>query len=98
MNEILKEPTAEQRVVAYIRSECFQQDIGIIQNEYATEGKPIPPLSELKQEALSSFLAWLAVYEQCETRDHRWVETADAENGRSEMSCDRCGESHVFYW
>jgi DNA (cytosine-5)-methyltransferase 1 len=99
MSSYLDKPTLKERLKAYQESEDFELDIARLENEYRQNGWNIPSREDLVMEALKEQREWLENLELCETEGHHWQEdNADAENGRSDLHCDRCGFSQRIQW
>jgi len=92
-------PTLEGRMQAYQESENFVRDISEHINEYQQHGKDIPPEESVREEVLKQQKELFENQIRCETQGHLLIESnADAENGRSDLSCDRCGFFQTLQW
>ncbi len=98
MSSYLDKPTVEERLAAYMKTEDLEMDIDRLRNEYACHGWRIPSQKELRDEAVREQREWLKHLALCETEGHQWRETADGENGTSDLYCDRCGFSQHIQW
>ncbi len=90
--------TLEERLAEYMRSDEFQMDINEIVQDYQMQGLPVPPAEQLQAEAVSEARKCLETIMICEEKGHLWVERADPENGRSELTCHRCGAVENLQW
>ena len=90
--------TLEERLADYMRSDEFQMDISEITVDYQRHGLPVPPAEQLRDEAVSEARKCLKTIMLCEAKGHLWKEKADPENGRSELTCRRCGAVENLQW
>ena len=90
--------TLEERLADYMRSDEFQLDINEITVDYQRQGLPVPPAEQLREEAVSEARKCLKTIMLCEAKGHLWKEKADPENGRSELTCRRCGAVENLRW
>ena len=88
----------EERLAEYMRSDEFQLDINEITVDYQRQGLPVPPVEQLREEAVSEARKCLKTIMLCEAKGHLWKEKADPENGRSELTCRRCGAVENLQW
>lgn len=88
----------ERRLAAYTELELFQMDIGDLIRDYQDQGLPVPPMEQLREEAVAAARKSLVDVMACEARDHLWKERADPENGTSDLTCRRCGASEDLQW
>ncbi len=88
----------EKRLAAYMRSEDLQCDIADLAQDYRSQGLPVPPADQLREEAVSEARKCLEAVMACEAKGHLWKERADPENGTSELSCRRCGKTEHLQW
>lgn len=66
--------------------------------DYEDRGLPVPPKELLWDEAIAETRKRLEAVIICEISGHLWTETADAENGCSELICRRCGATEHLHW
>ena len=90
--------TLEERLAEYMRSDEFQMDISEIITDYQRQGLPVPSAEQVREEAVSEARRCLETIMICEAKGHLWEEKADPENGRSELSCRRCGAVENLQW
>lgn len=90
--------TLEKRLAEYMRSDEFQMDISEIAADYQRQGLPVPPAEQLRDEAMSEARRCLEPIMICEEKGHLWKEKADPENGRSQLTCRRCGVVENLQW
>ncbi len=88
----------EKRLAAYMELELFQMDIGDLIRDYQAQGFPVPPMEQLREEAVSEARKCLEAVMACEAEGHLWKERADPENGTSDLTCRRCGASDHLRW
>jgi len=88
----------EKRLADYTQSEDFQCDLAELAQDYRRQGLPAPPLEQLQEEAVAEAKKCLEAVMACEAKGHLWKEQADPENGTSELTCRRCGESEHLRW
>ena len=88
----------EERLAEYMQSDEFQLDINEITVDYQRLGLPVPPAEQLREEAVSEARKCLKIIMLCEAKGHLWKEKADPENGRSELTCRRCGAVENLRW
>lgn len=97
--EVVTITELEKRLERYLQSEDFQMDIGALVNEYQSQGLPVPPEEQLREEAAADARKCLETMMICEARGHLWKEKdADPENGTSTLSCRRCGAEEYLRW
>lgn len=53
---------------------------------------------EIREYLIERHRAYVEKCMACEEQGHDWQETADPENGISEMDCQRCGETMTLSW
>ena len=90
--------TLEERLAEYMRSDEFQMDISEIITDYQRQGLLVPSAEQIREEAVSEARRCLETIMICEAKGHLWEEKADPENGRSELSCRRCGAVENLQW
>ena len=90
--------TLEERLAEYMRSDEFQMDISEIITDYQRQGLPVPSAEQVREEAVSEARRCLETIMICEAKGHLWEEKADPENGRSGLSCRRCGAVENLQW
>ena len=90
--------TLEERLAEYMRSDEFQMDISEIITDYQRQGLPVPSAEQIREEAVSEARRCLETIMIFEAKGHLWEEKADPENGRSELSCRRCGAVENLQW
>ena len=90
--------TLEERLAEYTQSDEFQMDISEIITDYQRQGLPVPSEEQIREEAVSEARKCLETIMICEEKGHLWEEKADPENGRSELSCRRCGAVENLQW
>ena len=88
----------EKRLEKYLQSDEFQCDISILICDYQAQGLPVPSEELLRDEAVSEARKCLETMMICEAKGHLWKEKADPENGRSELTCRRCGATEHLQW
>ena len=88
----------EKRLGEYLKSEAFEYDIGALVSDYMAQGLPLPSAEKLRVEAAVEARKCLETVMVCEARGHLWNEKADPENGRSELTCRRCGATEHLQW
>ena len=88
----------EKRLAAYIKLELFQMDIADLIRDYQVQGLPVPPMEQLREEAIGEARKCLEAVMTCEAKGHLWKERADPENGASELTCRRCGATKHLRW
>ena len=88
----------EKRLAQYMQLELFQMDIGDLISDYTSQGLPVPPMEQLREEAASEARKCLETVMICEAKGHLWREKADPENGTSTLSCRRCGAEEHLQW
>ncbi|MFZ5944288.1 MAG: hypothetical protein ACOYVD_09275 [Bacillota bacterium] len=98
MESYLEKPTLDERLEAYKETKDFEADVVWLENGYRQHGLDIPPLEALRSETIKNQREWLIKLEHCQTEGHLLKETADPENGTSDLYCDRCGFSQRLYW
>ena len=81
-----------------MQSDEFQCDIGELAHDYQVQGIPVPPEEQLRVEAAAEVRKCLETIMVCEAKGHLWKEKADPENGRSELTCRRCGATEHLQW
>ena len=92
------EAKLQDRLAKYMGSELFQVDIGELISDYKSQGLPVPPMDQLREEAAAEARKCLEVMMICEAKGHLWKEQADPENGTSILSCRRCGVEEHLRW
>ena len=93
MNEEL-----EKRLEKYLQSDELSWDISVLICDYQAQGIPVPPMEQLREEAMAEARKCLETIMVCEAKGHLWKEKADPENGRSELTCRRCGATEHLQW
>lgn len=88
----------EDALTEYEQSGELNADICAYRNEYSARGWEPPSDMELRWRALHRHAEMQKLIAQCAAEGHRFVEYADGENGHSELSCERCGETHSLFW
>ena len=88
----------EKRLGEYLQSDLFKWDIDALAHDYKAQGLPVPPEEQLRAEAAAEARKCLETVMVCEARGHLWTEKADPENGRSELTCRRCGTTEHLRW
>ena len=88
----------QERLAKYMELELFQMDIGELISSYKSQGLPVPPMEQLREEAAAEARKCLETMMACEAKGHLWKEKADAENGTSTLSCRRCGTEEYLRW
>ena len=88
----------ETRLGEYLQSEAFEYDVGALASDYMAQGLPLPPAESLREEAAAEIRKCMETMMVCESRGHLWNENADPENGRSELTCRRCGATEHLQW
>ena len=92
------EAKLQERLAQYMELELFQMDIGELISDYKSQGLPISPMEQLRDEAAAEARKCLETMMICEVKGHLWKETADPENGTSTLSCRRCGAEEHLQW
>ena len=95
---LLNQSGLEKRLTAYMESMDFQADIECLRNDYQAQGLPVPPIEQLRDEAIAEARKCLETMMICEAKGHLWTERADPENGTSTLSCRRCGAEEHLRW
>jgi len=90
--------TLEKRLAEYMQSDEFQLDLNELAADYRCQGLSVPPAEQLRAEAVSEARKCLETIMLCEAKGHLWTEKADPENGRSELTCRRCGAVENLQW
>jgi len=98
MSSYLDQPTVEEQLAAYMKSEDLELDIERLRNEYHLDGCKVPLRDELREEAIKEQREWLEDRALCESEGHVFHESADGENGVSYLDCDRCGIHFRCQW
>lgn len=98
MSSYSDRPTVEKQLAAYLESEDLEMDISWLENEYRQNRREIPRLKELRNEAVKAHKEQLENLARCEAEGHQLEETADGENGTSDLHCDRCGYTQHIQW
>ena len=99
LREVVTITELEKRLERYLQSEDFQMDIGALVNEYQSQGFPVPPEGQLREEAAADARKCLETMMICEAKGHLWKgKDADPENGTSTLSCRRCGAEEHLRW
>ena len=88
----------QKRLENYLQSEEFELDTAELALDYEAQGLPVPPTEQLREEAIAFAREWLKAVMICEIKGHLWTETADPENGCSELTCRRCGAIEHLQW
>ena len=88
----------EKRLGEYLQSDLFQLDIADLAFDYEAQRLPVPPEEQLRAEAAAEARKCLETVMICEAKGHLWEERADPENGRSELTCRRCGATEHLQW
>ena len=88
----------QKRLENYLQSEEFELDTAELALDYEVRGLPVPPTAQLREEATAFAREWLKAVMICESKGHLWSETADPENGTSELTCRRCGAVEHLQW
>ena len=88
----------EKRLNAYIKTEDFQHDLEVAANDYRALGLPVPPADVLRDKEIAALRRSMEAVMICEAKGHRWKERADPENGTSELTCRRCGQTEHLRW
>lgn len=88
----------EKRLAEYVKSDEFSLDINDLICDYQAQGLPVPPEDQLREEATTEARKCLETIMICEAQGHLWVERADPENGRSDLTCRRCGVTENLQW
>lgn len=88
----------EKRLAAYMASDEFQRDLADLAHDYRCQGLPVPSADQLRDEAMGEARKCLESVMACEAKGHLWKEKADPENGTSDLTCRRCGESEHLQW
>ena len=88
----------QKRLEKYLQSEEFKLDTAELALDYKAQGLPVPPTEQLQDEATAFAREWLKAVMICESKGHLWSETADPENGTSELICRRCGAIEHLQW
>lgn len=92
------EAKLQERLAQYMELELFQMDIGELISDYVSQGLPVPPMEQLREEAAAEARRCLETMMICEEKGHLWKEKADPENGTSTLSCRRCGAEDHLRW
>ena len=93
------EAKLQERLAQYMELELFQMDIGELIRDYQSQGLPVPPMEQLREEAAAEARKCLETMMVCEAKGHLWKEKdADPENGTSTLSCRRCGAEEHLRW
>lgn len=82
----------------YLRSTQLAEDVFLLKYNYGQTGGPVPGPERLHAEAVRDFLARTEAALRCEKDGHMFTETADPENGTSDLYCERCGFSDHLQW
>ena len=98
MEVVMINEELEKRLGKYLKSEAFEYDIGALASDYMAQGLPVPPKEQLREEAAAEARKCLETVMVCEAKGHLWTEKADPENGRSELTCHRCGTTEHLQW
>ena len=98
MRGYFEKPTAAERLAEYMQSDELAEDIGVLKNEYHCSGQAVPSEAQLRSEATMQKQKWLEQLEICEVEGHQFTETADGENGTSDLDCNRCGMTFHCQW
>ena len=88
----------EKRLSEYLRTEAFEYDIAALASDYMTQRLPLPPAEKLREKAAAEARKCMETMMACEAKGHLWNEKADPENGRSELTCRRCGATEHLQW
>ena len=88
----------EKRLGEYLQSEAFEYDVGALASDYMAQGLPLPSEEKLRAEAVAEARKCLETVMVCEAKGHLWTEKVDPENGRSELTCRRCGTTEHLQW
>lgn len=88
----------EKRMEIYLCSEDFQLDMNDLASDYRSQGLPVPPEDQLRQEAVAEAEKCMKTILLCERKGHLWKERADPENGTSTLTCRRCGKTENLRW
>ncbi len=88
----------EKRLAAYMQSDELQCDIADLAQDYRSQGLPVPPEEQLREEVAAVAKECLEALIACEAKGHLWKEQADPENGTSELTCRRCGKTEHLRW
>ena len=88
----------EKRLNAYLKTEDFQCDLEAAANDYRALGLPVPPADVLRDKEITALRRSMEAVMICEAKGHRWKERADQENGTSELTCRRCGQTEHLRW
>lgn len=92
------EAKLRERLAQYMELDLFQMDIGELIRNYQSQGLPVPPMEQLREEAAAEARRCLEIMMICEAKGHLWEEKADPENGISTLSCRRCGAQEHLQW
>ena len=96
---VVDEAKLQERLAQYMELELFQMDIGDLISEHMSQGLPVPPMEQLREEAAAEARKCLETMMICEAKGHLWKERdADPENGTSTLSCRRCGAEEHLRW
>lgn len=98
MRDYLDKPTIKEQLEGYLESEDLEMDIDGLKNEYVCQGQQIPHEDCLCNEAVANMRKHLENLAVCKSEGHQLQETADPENGTSDLSCDRCGYHETLQW
>jgi len=88
----------EKRLAAYMQSDELQRDLADLAQDYRSQGLPVPPAEQLREEAVAEARKSLETVMACETKGHLWKERADPENGTSELTCRHCSKTEYLRW
>ena len=88
----------EKRLAEYVQSDEFSLDINDLIYDYEAQGLPVPPETQLREEAIAETRKCLETIMVCEAQGHLWAERADPENGCSDLTCRRCGTTEHLQW
>lgn len=94
MINYLDAPTVKTRLSAYKQTEDFERDVACLRNEYELRGRAVPSENALRKEVLREKENWLERLSRCESKGHRWSETADGKSSSGILECSRCGMTH----
>ncbi len=88
----------EKRLAEYMQTDDFALEVNDLACDYRYQGLPVPPKEELLKEAADEARKCLRNIMVCEKKGHLWHETADPENGTSDLTCRRCGTVEHCRW